>query len=249
MHRPAGLPRGRVVEVISRQPGDDQEGQPGPDRQESAPAPEQPQRAPGREQEDRRQREDPVMAERHVEQVDPVRLGVLVERVQLQGRLPDAAFVAVFLRPERLIRQIELAEFARTAQPRRPRAGRSPPAGNRGAFAWDSGRAAAGRATPGTPARATRLHAVNPGEESGRRESPAGELSFVPDPQELVEREEGTEGADRVIVQRLGVRQEIRAEGRGDQAEDPGPVVDRVAVEHPREEDQEDPERDRRSGG
>ena len=71
---------------------------------------------------------------------------------------------------------------------------------------------------------------------------PEGSSCF-PDPEELVEREESTEGRDRVIVQRLRKRQEIGPERRGDQAEQPGPVVRRVAVQHASEETREDPER------
>ena len=78
------------------------------------------------------------------------------------------------------------------------------------------------------------------GEEPGGREPPAGRSPIVPDPQEVVGGEEGGGGADRVVVQRLGVRQQVGAERRGDQAEEPRPVVGRVPVEQPGEEDQEE---------
>src|SRR3712207_9222418 len=65
----------------------------------------------------------------------------------------------------------------------------------------------------------------------------------VPDPQQGVEREEGAVGGDRVVVQGLVEGQELRAEGGGEEAQEPGPVVGRVAVEQPGVEDQEDEHR------
>ncbi len=47
-----------------------------------------------------------------------------------------------------------------------------------------------------------------------------------------------------MIIQGLSIRQEICAEGRGEHAEEPGPVVYLVLIEYAREEDQEDAEWD-----
>ena len=74
-------------------------------------------------------------------------------------------------------------------------------------------------------------------------EAPGQRIVVIPDPQELMEREEGTEGRDGVIIQCLDERGQIRAERGSDQAEKPRPVARRNAVEDPRVKDQEDGKR------
>ena len=51
-----------------------------------------------------------MMPERHVEEVDSVRLGMVVERIEIERRFPETSFVEVFVASERLISQFQLAE-------------------------------------------------------------------------------------------------------------------------------------------
>ena len=51
-----------------------------------------------------------MMPECHVEEVNSIRLGVVVERVEIERCLPETSFVKVLVAPERLVRHFQLAE-------------------------------------------------------------------------------------------------------------------------------------------
>ena len=80
-------------------------------------------------------------------------------------------------------------------------------------------------------------------EETGRRESPGGKHPVIPDAEEGVNGEEHAPGRDRVVVQRLCKWQQIGAERRGNQAEEPRPVAECQAIEQANEQDEKDPVR------
>src|SRR5208337_2434903 len=79
--------------------------------------------------------------------------------------------------------------------------------------------------------------------ESNRREPPSRQLYLIPDSQEMVECEERAEGRHRMVIQCLREGKQVGSQRRGDQAEEPGPVVARVSVEDSGVEYQEETER------
>ena len=185
-----------------------------------------------------------MMPQRHVKEIDSIGLGVVVERVEIERRFPEASFVKILVGPERLVRQFQLAEdrvLCGQERGDRNERGRNETKQivSRGWRRTSKQKSSGSSASAGNSFAAAKA-AKKPAAANRQAES----NPVIPDAKEGVNREEHTPGGDGVVVQRLCEGQQIGAERRGDQAEEPRPVAERQAVEPASEQDQKDRRRE-----